>query len=198
MDKSQAESDIKVIREIMEKSTRYTNFSGLSGILAGILALFGCAATIWVAYSHPWWKETVWYVLIWLAVFVSAIAQDAFFANRKAQRNGDRLLNSAAVQVIKAVTPGVLLALVLSLRAMQLGEWSAIPALWTLGYGVADCAAGMFSVPEVRVFGVIQLITGAVGLFLFSTWTSAIWLLALSFGVYHIIFGIVLSRRYGW
>lgn len=198
MDTGQAEENIKVIREIMERSTKYTNFSGLSGIFAGLLALAGCAASILVAYSCLWWSGAVWHVLIWVSVFLAAIAQDAFFANRKAKRNGERLLNPASIQVIKAVTPGVLAALILSIRALQMGEWNSIPAIWTIGYGVADCAAGMFSVPEVRIFGIVQLITGSIGLFLCSALPSGIWLMALSFGVYHILFGFWLSRKYGW
>jgi hypothetical protein len=36
MEKQQAEKDIKLIREIMERSARYTHFTGLSGVLSGI------------------------------------------------------------------------------------------------------------------------------------------------------------------
>lgn len=198
MNRVEAEENIKVIRDIMERSVRYTHFSGLSGIIAGMLALLGCAATIWVAWHNIWWWEIPSYIGIWVAVFVLAVAQDAFFAHLKAKRNGQSILNPATFLVIKAVLPGIILAMVTSIRALQLNELDAIPALWALGYGVAASAAGMFSVKEVRVFGLVQLLTGAVGLFLFSDWFASIYLLAVSFGLYHIIFGIWMWRRYGW
>jgi hypothetical protein len=198
MDRNQAEEDIKAIRKIMEQSTRYTDFSGLSGIIAGLLAFIGCAATIWVAYNHIWWSQTNVYIAIWISVLLLALAQNAYFGIRKAKRNGESFINPASIQVFKAVIPGIFLAFVLSIRALQLNEWDAIPSLWTLGYGASICAAGMFSVPEVKIFGIVQLITGAIGLFLFSASTNSLYLMALSFGIYHIVFGFILARKYGW
>lgn len=198
MDKNQAEEDLKAIRKIMEQSTRYTDFSGLSGIIAGVMALIGCAITIWVAWNSIWWSQTNAYVMIWVGVFLVAVAQNAYFSNKKAKKNGEKFLNPASIQVLKAVIPGIAIASVLSIRALQLNEWVAIPPLWALGYGVAACAAGMFSVPEVKIFGIAQFITGAVGLFFISTWVDSMFLMALSFGIYHILFGFMLARKYGW
>lgn len=198
MDRNQAEEDLKAIRKIMEQSTRYTDFSGLSGIIAGFLALIGCAATIWIAWNSIWWSQRNAYVMIWVSVLVLAVAENAYFANRKAKRNGDKLFNPASIQVIKSVIPGIVIASVLSIKALILNEWEAIPSLWTLGYGVSACAAGMFSVSEVKIFGIIQLITGALGLFFIATWVDSMFLMALSFGIYHLLFGFLLGRKYGW
>ncbi|MHB1456638.1 MAG: hypothetical protein ACYC0V_06960 [Armatimonadota bacterium] len=198
MDRNQAEEDLKAIRKIMEQSTRYTDFSGLSGIIAGLLALTGCAATIWVAWNSIWWSQTNAFVVIWVSVLILAVAQNGYFANKKAKKNGERFFNPTSMQVIKAVLPGVAIAAVLSIRALTLNEWEAIPSLWTLGYGISACAAGMFSVSEVRIFGIAQLITGTLGLFMITSWVDSMFLMALSFGLYHIIFGFVLARKYGW
>jgi hypothetical protein len=198
MDNIQAEESIRTIREIMERSAKYTNFSGLSGIVSGLLAIAGCIVSLRVAGSDRWGNEPLTYVLIWSFVFLAALSQDAFLANRKAKRNGDKLLNPASIMVIKAVTPGILLALTLCVRGVLLKDWNHIPVYWTLCYGVAASAAGLFSVPEVRIFGWVQLITGAIALFLVSTWASAMLLIALSFGLYQILFGLWLSHRYGW
>ncbi|MHB0913913.1 MAG: hypothetical protein ACYC2Y_10810 [Armatimonadota bacterium] len=197
MDRIQAEENIQVIREIMERSARYTHFSGISGIAAGLLALAGCWATTLVPYEYLGWTQIRAYIGIWLAVFVLAVAQDLFFAHRKARRHGETLFGPALRQVVLAVLPGVFLAFIVSLRALTRLEIESIPAIWSLGYGVAACAAGIFSVKEVRIFGAVQLLTGAVGLFFFSGWVSSFLLLALSFGFYHILFGVWLMARYG-
>ncbi|HEY3298894.1 MAG TPA: hypothetical protein VGK34_09585 [Armatimonadota bacterium] len=221
MDRIQAEENIKVIREIMERSARTTVFSGLSGVIAGTLALIGCYLTALAWVSLPSSKENAAYLTIWLTVLALSIVQDRFLAERKARKSGQTTWVPATYQSIKALLPGVFLSFVLSMRALTLGEYDAIPALWTLGYGASLCAAGMFSIRELRIFGVVQLLTGAVGLFLvdippFPYWSqhgfdaagihivpslvaplASLSLVALSFGIYHIIYGIIMWRKYG-
>jgi len=198
MDKVQAEENIKLIREVMETSARYTNLSGVSGIIAGVLALVGCALTYWITFAFQGAEQISWYVVTWVLVLGISILQDLALAQRKARSRGEEYFTPATLQVYKAVLPGIFVAAVLSIRALTLGELDAIPALWALGYGAALCAAGRFSAREVRVFGVIQLITGAIALFFFSTWDYSLYVLALSFGIYHILFGLWMTRKYGW
>ena len=225
MDRVQAEENIKVIRNIMERSGRYTIFSGWSGIIAGMMALIGCVLTAQVWISVPTVDQNPWYLAIWLSVLILSILQDRFLAERKAKQSGQTTWMPITYQAIYALLPGVFLAFVLSLRALSLYEYDAIPSLWTLGYGAALCGAGMYSIRELRIFGVIQLITGGIGLFLpdipvindlvirgvqgmaksfgasvthdLAISLSSLCLVALSFGVYHIIYGLLIMRKYG-
>ena len=136
MNKAQAEDSIKVIREIMEKSARYTTFSGLSGVVAGLLALSGCAATYWINKLEIGPQQYWMYVAVWVVVLILAMSQDFALSQRKARKLGDTIFNKTTYQVLRAAFPGVFLAFVLSVRALTLNEPDAIPALWTLGYGV--------------------------------------------------------------
>ncbi|MCL5104062.1 MAG: hypothetical protein M1133_08105 [Armatimonadetes bacterium] len=198
MQKTEAEESLRLIREVMERSARYTNFSGLSGIIAGTLALIGCAATLSLAYRGLYEPYIGWYVAIWVGVFVVSIAQDFYLAQRKARKMGQRFLTPATLQIVKAVLPGVFVGLVISLVCLHQGSIDAIPAVWALGHGTALCAAGMFTVREVRIFGALQLLTGAVGLVWLSGPISSFYLLGVSMGLYHIGFGLWMSRKYGW
>lgn len=197
MNSAHAQENLQVIRDIMEKSARYTSFSGLSGVIAGCLALFGCWLTYWIAVNSSFGAENGRLFIAWLSIFILAVGQDLVITLIKRSRRGESGLPPVTVQVLKAVLPGVFVAFLLSYRAMTLNELDAIPALWALGYGVAVSAAGMFSIKEVRVFGLLQIVTGAVGLFL-ATPAHSLLTVALSFGLYHIIFGIYMSRKYGW
>ena len=196
MNQIQAEENIRLIREVMSRSAHYTHFSGVSGVLSGIFALFGCYMTYWITYNVPPVQHNESYVVTWVAVLVAAIAQDIALAQRKARKNGQTLWDPATYQVIKAVLPGMFVAFVVSIVALRDGALDAIPGVWALGYGVSLCSAGMFSMKEIRVYGVIQLITGAVGLFVFSRLPQSVYILALSFGVYQIIFGLWMTRKY--
>lgn len=198
MDKIQAEESLKLIRDVMERSARYTHFSGLSGVIAGTLAFVGCWLTYWIDGNIPLKAQTAWYIATWSTIFVLAMTQDFVLAQRKARKHGQTIFNKATLQVIKSILPGVFIAFVLSLKAVMVGDWDIIPAIWALGYGAAIYAAGAFCVREVRVFGIIQLITGAVGLFIFNVWAHSLILLVISFGIYHILFGLWMSRKYGW
>lgn len=197
MDRQQAEQDIKMIRQVMEQSARYTHFSGLSGPISGVLALAGCAATYWVDKAVAARHQPAWLIVTWSLVLVLSIAQDMFLAQRKARRNGQTIWVPATYRLMKSVLPGVYIAFILSVVALYDGAPDVIPAVWALGYGTALCAAGMISVKEVWMYGIVQLVTGTVGLFFMSSPPYSLYLLALTFGVYQILFGIVVTRRYG-
>jgi hypothetical protein len=62
-------------------------------------------------------------------------------------------------------------------------------------YGIAIVAGGAFSVPDVPAMGYCFLALGGVALFAPAGWAPV--LLACGFGGLHIIFGLIIARRYG-
>jgi hypothetical protein len=54
---------------------------------------------------------------------------------------------------------------------------------------------GAFSVKVVPVMGLCFMVAGAIALFSPAAWGN--WLMAAGFGGIHIIFGIIIARRYG-
>jgi len=195
MDKYSAEENLKLIREVMERSARYTNFSGLSGVLSGVLALIGCAVTYWINDHVAVSRQDMLYILTWCTVLVLAIAQDLLLAHRNARKSGQSIWNPATYQVFKAIFPGVFFAGVISFVALYDGAIDAIPAIWALGYGAALCAAGLFTTREVWRYGLLQMATGTAGLFLMSKPPYSLYLVALCFGLYQIAFGICMTRK---
>jgi len=67
--------------------------------------------------------------------------------------------------------------------------------MWLLLYGTAVIAAGAFSIPIVPIMGVAFMALGALALFSPAAWGDAY--MAIGFGGLHIIFGILIARRYG-
>jgi hypothetical protein len=74
-----------------------------------------------------------------------------------------------------------------------------------LSYGCAVCAVGLFSQKEVSRLGWAFVITGALTLVgqAFTALpvagsTLGLWMIAVSFGGYHIVYGIAVARRDGW
>lgn len=196
MQKSQAEENIQLIRDVMERSVRYTHFSGLSGVLSGILTFIGCGITWWASLNIPVDQQNAWYIVIWSSVLVAAIVEDLILAHKNAAANGSSIWVPATFQVMKAIFPGLFVAFIVSLFALQTSEYHMLPGVWSLGYGAALCAAGMFSIKEVGIYGIIQLITGAIGLLFFRPSPYYFYQLALSFGVYQILFGLWIAGKY--
>lgn len=180
----------------MESSTRYTHFSGLSGVLSGIAALIGTYITYWIYKNIPLDNQNKWSFITWLLVFIFAITEDFTLAQRRARKQGTTIWTPAGYQVIKAVLPGVFIAFIISLVALVDGAFDAIPGVLALGYGTALCAAGLFSTKEVWIYGIVQLITGTIALFFMSRIPYSFYALALSFGVYQILFGIWITVKY--
>ena len=206
---------IEVKGKITDLPARYSALSGLSGIIAGALALVGCVATVQIWESLPTFQENLWYVIIWVSIPALTAVLDRLIAEKKARKIGRTTRTQSTNRAIAAFLPGLLLAAVL--HALFSYDYDVIPAILAIGYGVSLFAAGMFSVRELRIFGLCQLITGALGLFilyipvlnivtalairagaelfgeriasgLISPLTGLL-LMGLCFGVYHIAYG---------
>lgn len=71
----------------------------------------------------------------------------------------------------------------------------AIPGVWLLLYGTGVVTGGMFSVPAVPLMGLCFMALGAVALF--ASPLLANWFMAAGFGGLHILFGVIIARKYG-
>ena len=70
-----------------------------------------------------------------------------------------------------------------------------IPGVWLLLYGVAVMQAGAFSVRTIPVMGAVFVLAGAIALPLPWFWTNV--MLAVGFGLLHMVFGAYIARRHG-
>jgi hypothetical protein len=200
--------DIKVIRKIMEESSRFLSLSGLSGIMAGLIAIAGAVAAKVIIEKHS--PVTEWYsypfttdpegrkMLILLltdmaAVLVLALAGAVFFSSRKARMSGlsawtpvtRRMLASLIVPLL---TGGLFIILTIT----------RVPAYVTVAstmifYGLAVISAGKFTFGEIHWLGVLEITAGLICLLLPA---RSVLLWAVGFGAIHIVYGLFMHLRY--
>jgi hypothetical protein len=195
-DAREAEENLRFIRSLMERSTKYSTFSGLSGVLAGIASIVGCLVTARLAQQVPDPVEfRTPFLTVWSLVILFALMSDYFLTKRRAAGVGKRVLSKLGKQMAIASAPGLGTGALLTLVFLRHNLLSEIYPSWMLCYGIAVCAVGLFSQKEVSSLGAAFLIAGAVTL-LFPQ--IGLPMMAVTFGGFHIAYGLMMSRKDGW
>ena len=189
----EARENLRVIRQVMERSTKYSTLSGLSGVLIGLTALAGVLATGHAQniYAHP-----LTLALIWLTVLVAAVAIDFARNKRRAAQVGKRVVSPLGAHILIAALPpffaGAVVTAFFALHHLLFCVWG----VWMLCYGLAICAVGLFSVRPVSYLGAAFVLAGAVTLFLSAPYHLV--MMCVTFGGFHIAYGLWTARRDGW
>lgn len=192
-DAKEAEENLRVIRALMERSTKFSTFSGISGICAGVASVAGCVVT------HQLGKDPadfpVAFLLVWSTVIIIAVGVDYLLMKRRAARVGKHVLSRLGRQMVIASAPGLGAGAILTLYLLQHKMLGDVYPFWMLAYGIAVCATGLFSQCEVSYLGAAFLIAGSITLFAPALGLP---MMAVTFGGFHVVYGLTMSRKEGW
>lgn len=183
-----AMDDLRFIRKTMERAGAFTAVSGWGQVLAGVSAL---AAGL-VASRQ---SSTAGWLTAWLAAAVLAFIVSAVTSQRKARGAGESLFSAQGRKFLLSFVPALLVGALLTAYFYAAGLIAGLPGTWLLVYGTAVVAGGAFSVRVVPVMGVCFMVVGAVALFSPPGWGNLF--MAVGFGGIHIVFGLIIARRYG-
>ena len=206
--------DVKDIRQMMERSSRFISLSGLSGVAAGILAL----VAVWVAryiifpdyYKHPItltsgrlalsYRGDEEYItlltrLIGLAaaVFTAAFLSAFYFTWRKSKKQGVVLWNPTSRRLtwnmaVPLAAGGLFIA-----GMLRYHDWRYVAPACLIFYGLALVNASKYTLTDIRYLGYCEILAGLISM-LWPGYGLYFW--ALGFGVLHIIYGIVMWWKY--
>ena len=185
---SHAVENLRFIRDTMERASAFTAVPGRGGMFVGATAV----AASWIA-SRQLTAEG--WITVWLAELALALLIGTFTTVRKARQTDASLVSGPARKVALAFTPPLAAGALLTAALWRIGAVEVLPGLWLCLYGVAVAAAGVFSVRIVPAMGGAFLICGTISLFAPVSWANAC--LAAGFGGLHLVFGFMISRRYG-
>ena len=180
--------DLRFIRQTMEQASAFTAFSGRSLVVIGLTAIVAAAVSPGDPGSRSW-------LLIWIGEAALALAIAVTATLRKTVAAGESLWSGPALKFTFSVAPALVVGVLLTIALVGSALARLLPGLWLLVYGAGLVSGGAFSLRIVPVTGVAFMVVGAVALFAPPGWGNV--LLAAGFGGLHVIFGVVVARKYG-
>src|SRR5689334_12658283 len=118
----EAEENLRVIRDLMERSTKYSTFSGLSGIFAGFVSILGCLGHRFGVQALPAASRTLPFLLNWTLVIALAIGVDYLLTKRHAASVGKVIVSRLGKQMVLGSLPGLGTGALLTLYFLQRGR----------------------------------------------------------------------------
>jgi hypothetical protein len=181
-------SNLRYIRDAMERATAFTSIPGWGGVAVGITAIVAAILAGREGLSRNW-------MLIWLGEALLAAAIASVTMVRKAARSEVSFRGVPARRFFISYFAPIVAGAALTIFLARLGFHEALPATWLLLYGASFISSGAYSIPVVPVMGICFMVLGiAAG---FVPFAVANVLLGAGFGGLHVVFGWVIARRYG-
>ena len=191
--------DLKAIREMMEKSTRFLSLSGLSGIMAGITAIAGAAFAWFYILSNPsatgldrTQQLTVLLVDAVLVLGIS-IGFGIYFSAKKARKSKQKLFNKVTQKTLYNLSIPLIAGGIFSFICLVRGDVEIIAATTLIFYGLALVNASKYTFDEIHYLGITEIILG-IGAAVFLHTGIIFW--TVGFGICHIIYGVILYKKY--
>jgi hypothetical protein len=179
--------NLRYIRETIERAGAFTAVPGWGFVAMGLVAIV--AGLLAAGQGDLGWTLT-WAVAAGIATVIGTVT-----VTRKARRVGLPVLSGPGRKLALSFAPPVLVAALLTGVLLGRGTADLLPGLWLALYGTGVIAGGTFSVRVVPVMGTFFVLLGALALALPTTWGNA--LMIAGFGGLHLIFGLIIARRYG-
>jgi hypothetical protein len=180
--------NLEFIRETMERSTHFTAVPGYGGMLMGVTA----AAAAYIAGGQPLGRD---WLFTWLAEALLAAAIGFLAMWQKSKIAGPSLFSAPARKFVRGILPPLVGGAAITLGLWRFGFFEAMVPVWLLCYGAAVVCGGAFSVRVVPVMGWCFIGLGALSFALPPAYGNL--MMAAGFGLLHIVFGLIIARRYG-
>ena len=207
MDNKDALKELRDIRTMMERSSRFQSVSGWGILAVGVMALVaawvadglfnggtnGWFTTLYGDTAYLWAHKTqiaVFGSLILVAVCGTTVFLSSFLMARR--KNIPFIFDATLRRVIFNLSIPLLAGGVLCLALVLQGHYGLTSSIMLVFYGLALVNCHHFSLPMLGGLGYAELLLGLADCFV-ATHALLFW--AIGFGVLHIALGIYLIAR---
>jgi predicted lysophospholipase L1 biosynthesis ABC-type transport system permease subunit len=200
-------NDLKEIRKLMEKSSKFLSLSGLSGVFAGVVALLSAGVLYLKKVKSTGSSElNGFYIdrnsdadylkfLFCLAIITLflAISGGIFLTWRKTRKSKQNLWNTLSKKLALSLTIPLLVGGVFAMALVSNGMVRMVPGTTLVFYGLALINASQHTYRDVYYLGMFEVVIGVFALFI-AGYSLLFW--AFGFGVLHIAYGISMYFKY--
>lgn len=185
---ARAMDNLRYIRRTMERAGSFTAVPGVGGVVIGSTALAAAWAARRQSGSGGW--LAVWAAEAGLALCIGLLA-----AGRKSRRANVPLFSGPGRKFLAGFVPGMAAGALLTVVLFRAGVMALLPGTWLLLYGASVVAGGAASVAIVPLMGACFMGAGVAALLAPPLWGNL--LLAGGFGGLHMLFGLIITVKYG-
>ncbi|MBU2018545.1 MAG: hypothetical protein KJ941_02765 [Bacteroidetes bacterium] len=195
-------NDLKQIRNMMERNSRFISLSGMSGVFAGICALVGAYTAngiiknfhsehiYSVEYYHAFLLKLSALALV---VLISALLGALFFTYKKTKKQGTKMWTPVSKRILVNMGIPLLAGGVFSIALLVNGSIMFVAPTLLIFYGIACIHSSTQTLEEVFFLGLTLLILGLISLFFLGHglifWT-------IGFGLCHVLYGAWMYFKY--
>ncbi len=206
-------NDLSHIRSLMERSNKFISISGVSGILIGLYALaaliflfiklkitfvtFGginSGASLMSFSSENPSVVRLTYIYTAIILLILSLGTGVILARKKAKENGQSIWNLSSKSLLLSVSGPLISGGIFAIVATQKGVFEVIVPTFLIFYGLALFSGGTFTFKEIRILGILQVVLGLLA-FVYAPYSLLFF--GMGFGILHIIYGIVIMKKYG-
>jgi len=204
MDKKQDQlAELREIRNLMERSSRFLSLSGIAGIIVGVIAIAGVAAAyafLGLGLNEPGYYQfsagqnvaevTEAYTFLFadfMAVLLLSLFTGIYFAVRNAKKQGlpvwDATASRLLINMMIPLAAGGIYCLILFYH----GHLALIAPATLIFYGLALINASKYTINDIRYLGIIEVAVGLAAS-IYIDYGLLFW--AFGFGILHMVYGI--------
>ena len=212
MKNSKPENDLGLIKDLMERSSKFSNISGIAVVFTGFLALIGASfiyfdigfsiSKVHISYNQlisqngkPDVLNLKLKLLISIAslILIASLITLYFTARNKSGKEGIALFNSSFSRTLKSLFTPLFSGGVFCVFLLHHQMYGLVAPATLIFYGLGLISCSKYSYYELEFLGYLELVLGFIASYFIGT-GLLFWI--IGFGIGHILFGFYIHFKY--
>tara|TARA_B100001248_G_scaffold172894_1_gene131048 strand:- start:376 stop:1023 length:648 start_codon:yes stop_codon:yes gene_type:complete len=212
MEPSQPEKDISLIKNLMEKSSKFSNLSGYAIATTGLLALLGAVFVYfdlgisisekYISYAelinqtgnaNSIYTKIKLLVIIASLILLTSLLILYVTAKLKSERHDINLFNSSFSRALKSLFIPVLSGGIFCGFLILHKMYGLVAPATLIFYGLGLISASKYSYNELELLGYLELLLGTIASYYMG---SGLLFWMIGFGIGHIVLGFFIHYKY--
>lgn len=201
--KNKYKEDLKEIKDIMNRSSRFISLSGLSGISVGIIALIGAylaykfvfVGNDYLSFDSVSLTTEQFYNLLLIAcgTIIVSIGLVIYLTTLETKKQKQKIWDQQTKRILLNLSIPLVVGGIISMMFLFRGYVGIILPMTLIFYGLALVNVSKYTLNEIRSLGLIEILLGLLALQLVG-YGLIIW--SIGFGVLHIVYGFIIKTKY--